>query len=243
MSFAATTASMTWSLCLLGCLQGMRHAVEPDHLAAVSVMMNDVDAQGARRGTAVGAALIGAWWGAGHALALLGMSLLLSALRAEITPALSEAFEGLVALLLLILGARALLRAAALGRSGPVSLHVHGGLRHRHAGPSGHVHLGPIALARWPLFIGAVHGLAGSGALAALVASAMPTSAGRIAYVALFGTGAILGMALLSGLAGWPLARLGRSRRATGLLGAATGAVSLLTGLAWGGPLLCRLLS
>jgi high-affinity nickel-transport protein len=230
---------MTWSLCLLGCLQGMRHAVEPDHLAAVSVMMSD--AHGARRGGAA-AALVGAWWGAGHALALLGMSLLLSALRAEISPALAEAFEGLVALLLLVLGARALLRAADLGASGPVSLHVHGGLRHRHAGPSGHVHLGPFALARWPLFIGAVHGLAGSGALAALVASAMPTSTGRIAYVALFGIGALLGMALLSGLAGWPLARLGRSKRWAGLLGAATGAVSLLTGLAWGGPLVLRLL-
>ncbi|KAB2895674.1 MAG: high-affinity nickel-transport family protein, partial [Kofleriaceae bacterium] len=41
---------------LLGLVVGVRHAFEPDHLAAVSTMVTD--ARGARRG-----ALLGAVWG------------------------------------------------------------------------------------------------------------------------------------------------------------------------------------
>jgi hypothetical protein len=44
-------------------------------------------------------------------------------------------------------------------------------------------------------------------------------------------------MALLSGLAGWPLARLGKSGRAATALTAATGAISTVAGVAWGWPL------
>ena len=60
-----------------------------------------------------------------------------------------------------------------------------------------------------PLLVGAVHGLAGSGALTALVLTTLPTAAARLTYMALFGLGSTLGMAALSGLLGWPLARMG----------------------------------
>ena len=77
-----------------------------------------------------------------------------------------------------------------------------------------HVHIGAWTLARRPLLVGAVHGLAGSGALTALVLATLPSTAARLTYMALFGLGSTLGMAALSGLLGWPLARVGGDRGA-----------------------------
>src|SRR5437870_2594854 len=72
-------------------------------------------------------------------------------------------------------------------------------------------HLAAVStLARRPLMVGAVHGLAGSGALTALVLATLPTTAARLTYMMLFGLGSTLGMAALTGLLGWPLARAGQ---------------------------------
>ena len=60
--------------------------------------------------------------------------------------------------------------------------------------------------------VGAVHGLAGSGALTALVVATLPSTLTRLSYLALFGIGSTLGMAALSGLLGWPIARVGGDR-------------------------------
>jgi hypothetical protein len=57
----------------------------------------------------------------------------------------------------------------------------------------------------------------------------------------LFGAGATLGMSLLAGAAGIPLGRLVRTRWGMPLLLGATGALSLLLGLAWMGPAVSRL--
>src|SRR5262249_16860611 len=53
-------------------------------------------------------------------------------------------------------------------------------------------------------------GLAGSGALTALVLATLPSTAARLTYMLVFGLGSTLGMAALSGVIGWPLARAGR---------------------------------
>ena len=60
------------------------------------------------------------------------------------------------------------------------------------------------------LVVGAVHGLAGSGALTALLVATIPSVGARLIYLALFGIGSTLGMAALSGVlprlpeAPWP---------------------------------------
>jgi hypothetical protein len=60
------------------------------------------------------------------------------------------------------------------------------------------------------LAIGAIHGLAGSSALTAMVFATLPGSAARLVYIALFGVGSIVGMALISGSAGLWLQRIQR---------------------------------
>jgi hypothetical protein len=218
-----------------GSLLGMRHALEPDHLAAVSTLVT-------RERTGYKAALVGACWGIGHSLTLLAVGAALLVLRAEMTTRVSDAFELCVAVMLIGLGARAVRQAARQGTSGPAHVHQHGHVVHRHAGVPAHVHVGRWTLARRPLLVGAVHGLAGSGALTALVLTTLPTTAARITYISLFGLGSTAGMAALSGILGWPLARLGSNHAVRRGISLAVGCSSIGLGLVWGYPLILRLL-
>jgi hypothetical protein len=215
----------------LGSLLGMRHALEPDHLAAVSTLVTG------ERGTYRGA-LLGACWGIGHTVSLLAVGAALVLLRAEMPPRASMAFELCVALMLVGLGVRAIYLAAIQGPSGPVHVHHHGRTVHVHPGTTAHVHIGAWTLARRPLLVGAVHGLAGSGALTALVLTTLPSTAARLTYMTVFGLGSTIGMAALSGLLGWPLARVGGHHTVARGVSLVVGCVSTALGLAWGYPLL-----
>jgi len=189
---------------LLGIALGARHAFEPDHLAAVSVLA--ADGPSARRG-----ALIGALWGAGHTLSLLACGLAVAVAAAQIPPGLSDAFELAVAAMLMVLGGRAMYRA----RRAP------------------HVHVVGHRRAMRPLIVGAVHGLAGSGALTALVMTRLPSTAERLSFMLLFGLGSVAAMSAISGAAGWPLARLARSPRASRFLSVIAGTMSVALGIGW----------
>jgi high-affinity nickel-transport protein len=219
----------------LGSLLGMRHALEPDHLAAVSTLVS-------RERSGVRAALLGLCWGLGHTLALVVVGAILVALRSEMPPTVSDLFELLVAFMLVALGLRAIVQAARQGAEGPARVHRHGRLVHSHAGVPAHVHLGKWTLARRPLLVGAVHGLAGSGALTALVLATLPTTTARLAYMALFGLGSTVSMAALSGLLGWPLARFGTHHLVTRGVSLIVGCTSMALGVMWGQSAIARLL-
>src|SRR5579864_681003 len=148
----------TWLGLAWGLLQGMRHAVEPDHLAAVSTLV-------AERRSPRSAASYAIAWGTGHALVLLAVGGALLLLRARMPERIAAVFELTVAVMLVALGVRALWRALAAGRTGESAPHSHQELPPRRR----------FALARQPLAVGCIHGLAGSGALAALVVAQMPS--------------------------------------------------------------------
>jgi len=140
--------------------------------------------------------------------------------------------------MLVVLGSRAVLLAVRQGN--PAHQHRHVFAVHRHSGLPPHVHIGAWTLARRPLVVGAIHGLAGSGALTALVLTTLPSTAARLSYMALFGLGSTVGMAALSGLLGWPLARLGSHHAVTRSISFAVGTMSVALGLFWGYPLVGR---
>ena len=219
----------------LGSLLGVRHALEPDHLAAVSTLVTQ-ERSGYR------AAWLGACWGFGHTIALLIVGGALIAMRAELPVRVAALFEVGVAIMLIGLGARAILHALRTGSEGPVSSHRHRFVVHQHAGAPAHVHIGSWTFAQRPLLIGAVHGLAGSGALTALVVTTLPSPGAQFAYMMLFGLGSTVGMAALSGILGWPLARLSTRQSLARAMSLIVGAVSLGIGLIWGYPLLTQLL-
>lgn len=211
----------------LGSLLGMQHAFEPDHLAAVATLMT-----GER--TSAKAAWLGAWWGLGHTLTLLAAGTALVVMRAEMPMSVAWAFELGVVLMLVGFGARAIYHAACATMPRRT---------HSHASPSSSRRFGidRWALAR-PLLVGAMHGLAGSGTLTALVVATLPTTTTRLGYLALFGVGSTLGMIALSGLLGWQIARLGSDRTIIRTFALVVGCVSAVLGLFWGYPLLTRVL-
>ena len=147
------------------------------------------------------AAWLGACWGLGHTLTLLATGALLVMLRAEMPAIAAQVFELCVVLLLVGFGVRAIYQGARRR------------VRRSDAYPRKTRSVSPFHIGRWtlarPLLVGAVHGLAGSGALTALVVTTLPSTATRLGYLALFGVGSTVGMAALSGLLGWPIARLG----------------------------------
>ena len=202
---------VTISACALGILFGLRHALDPDHLAAVATLVES------GRG-----AIVGVLWGAGHSLALLVVGMILAFAQAEMPPRLGDGFELAVAVMLIILGVRAVARARA-----PVHRHAHA------------VAGGSWTFAARPLLVGTVHGLAGSGALTALVLAQLPTIGARLIYTVLFGLGTIAGMTIFSTAAG----ALFRSQKSDGLrrgLALATGGLSAVLGVVWGAPLVAR---
>src|SRR5262245_31034330 len=128
----------------IGSLLGLRHALEPDHLAAVSTLVS-------RERSSYKAALLGAWWGLGHTLSLLVATTVLVAARAEMSPGAAQLFEFFVAIMLVGLGLRSIGQAARQNQSGPTHPHRHGHVIHSHAGVPAHVHVGRWTFARRPL--------------------------------------------------------------------------------------------
>jgi hypothetical protein len=186
----------------LGLLLGLRHALDADHVAAVSTLVS-------RERGLVRSCLLGAFWGAGHTLALLGAGIAVIAFKLTITPGVEEALERTVGLVLVLLGGHVLLRAVG-GILVHGHQHTHDGVAHRHAhlhvGPSDAAHVHLIQLAGRPFVVGLLHGLAGSAALTLLVLGTIPSPVGALAYIVVFGVGSTAGMLLLSGLVGLPVA-------------------------------------
>ncbi|MES1208522.1 MAG: hypothetical protein ABUS79_21490 [Pseudomonadota bacterium] len=224
---------MISSLWFFGLLVGMRHALEPDHLAAVSTLV--VEQRRASSGV-----VLGGYWGLGHSLALLCVATLLGLAGGVMPERLATVFELAVAFMLIAIGLRSLQRAhRARANVAHPHPHSHAPSYENPAGGGGAP--GRWSFARRSLVIGSVHGLAGSGALTALVASRLPSLGGRLLYVALFGLGSVLGMAALSGVAGWPLSRLSRSPGLARLLTMSTGLFATGLGVVWGLPLVREL--
>jgi hypothetical protein len=221
------------SACVLGFASGMRHALEPDHLAAVSTLV-----AGERRPVAIARYALA--WGAGHGTMLILAGGALALFRAQLPDALSDAFELVVALALVALGVRGLVQAARAGRVGPTVMHRHGDVAHVHAGPGDHLHVNRFTLARLPFAIGLLHGLAGSGALAALVVARTPSPIFGLSFIAVYAIGAALGMTALAGVLGLPLTRFAKSRRATTFVVGASALASLVVGVAWAMPIVAR---
>lgn len=214
------------SILLVGLLLGMQHATEADHLAAVATLAT-------RPGTIGQALRQGAAWGLGHTLTLMAFGGAVLLLGQAISPALEQALETGVGVMLVLLGADVLRRLARdrihfhVHRHGADTVHVHAH-SHRGDGPharSAHRH---AHSRRWPLralAVGMMHGLAGSAALVVLSLQAMSSPGLGFGYIAVFGLGSIVGMALLSVVIAVPL-RLS-SRRLTGLHRAMTALVGV----------------
>jgi ABC-type nickel/cobalt efflux system permease component RcnA len=190
----------------LGFLLGMQHALEADHIAAVSSIA-------ARRSEVADIVKHGLTWGVGHTLTLFAFAGAALALGQAIPEDLARPIEIAVGIMLIGLGAHVLWR---LWRDrvhfhkhshGDGTVHVHA---HSHAGETvAHAHA-PHTHAhgvRWrTLLVGLMHGMAGSAALLVLAVSQASSVTAGLGYVALFGVGSMIGMGVLSTIIAVPLA-------------------------------------
>ena len=193
------------SILLLGFLIGMRHALEADHLAAVASLA-------AREATLKRTLALGAVWGLGHSLTLLAVGSAVIFSDGFLPERVARLLEGLVGVMLVLLGAdlvRRLIRERVhfhLHRHGE-TLHFHA---HAHAGEgphadSAHDHRHPKGFPFRALFVGLMHGLAGSAALILLTLEGIDRPALAFGYMLLFGVGSIAGMAALSCVIALPM--------------------------------------
>jgi high-affinity nickel-transport protein len=232
----------------------MRHALDPDHVIAVSTIVS-------RQRSAWAAALIGSLWGIGHTFTITVVGGAIILFGVVIPPRLGLAMEFSVALMLILLGVLSLAgvthRVTAIltpgsGSDAGVHAHPHSHSDYIHTHPHGHEpaphghadtetplwrvdrmfgSLGAYQLVR-PLVVGIVHGLAGSAAVALLVLAAIRDPLWAVAYLLLFGVGTVAGMMLITAVIGLPFAyTANRFVTMHRYLGVASGLLSLGFGL------------
>jgi sulfite exporter TauE/SafE len=224
--------SMTATLGL-GLLLGLKHAAEADHLAAISTIVSE-------RRSIWQAAGVGALWGLGHTSALLVAGVFVLGLGFVIPDRVANFLELAVAAMIVVLGTR-LLRLH-------VHFHKHSGRSHIHFHFKDDQHAAPqhkgLAGVR-PLFIGIVHGLAGSAALTLLVLTQVVQDGGigvGFAYLLIFGIGSIGGMLLMGALLSLPFCfGLRFFERTLFPLRLITGLLSTVFGIFYGWKILERL--
>ena len=242
------------SILAIGFFLGMRHATDPDHVIAVSTIVS-------RERSIRKAAFIGVLWGIGHTLTILtvGAAIIVFGLAIPARAGLTMEFcVGLMLILLGILNISGAMRwmsqkfspahPATIGEH--AHLHGHDAKLHFHwhsHNPESEHHADslappPLVEKSWaglsiyqslrPLFIGVVHGLAGSAAVALLVLGAIREPKWAVLYLMVFGVGTIAGMMLITSAIALPFSfagyRFGWLNRA---LVTGSGIVSLVFGL------------
>lgn len=209
------------SLLFVGFLLGMRHALDADHIATVASLasVHPNRWQVIKQGVA---------WGVGHSLMLLVVGAVVLWSDTLIPEQISYGLQMAVGALMIVLGADVLRRA----RRDKIHFHLHqhqDGTQHFHA----HSHrdhpetytLAPFLQPQqarihsraphqhshqkdWPLralFVGLIHGMAGSAALILLFVDQVHSISTGLMYILTFGLGSILGMALFSLVISVPL--------------------------------------
>lgn len=166
---------------------GVEHAFEPDHVVAVSTIV--------AQSKAITKSLLTGWlWGLGHTAILLVAGILVLLFRVQFPTSISNSFELIVGVMLVILGVWTLSKL----RRGKFHFHVHTHDDKTHAHLHSHAEGPTHDHAHIPFSVGIVHGLAGSGALVILAMSTMTGVIDGVFFILFFGAGLIFAMSLIS---------------------------------------------
>jgi ABC-type nickel/cobalt efflux system permease component RcnA len=181
---------------------GLRHASDPDHLVAVTSLVTSEDGGGTR-----GATRLGAWWGIGHATTLVLLGLPLIALKSELPGWLEQGAEIAIGLVIVALALRVVWKwAHGDYHRGRHEHHHEGEHRHLYRGDRDHGHQ-PVRGPRQAFAIGALHGLAGTGAVVVLLITALPNQFEAVAGLAVFAPMSVASMAACTTVYSWVLTR------------------------------------
>lgn len=173
---------------LVAVVLGLRHATDPDHIAAVTTLI----ASGKERAMR-SVARLGAWWGLGHALTLIvfGVPVLLA--NRYLPERLQQGAETAVAALIVFLAIRLLVR----WRHGYFNLHAHpdSDAEHRHA----------VRTPAGAFAIGLVHGMGGSAGVAVLLLAAIPSETVALVGLLVLALFTAVSMTIVTSGFGWTL--------------------------------------
>jgi len=187
-------------------LLGLRHASDPDHLVAVTSLVAAED------GDTKSAARLGAWWGVGHAGALVVVGFPLIFFKSELPAWLESGAETAIGVVILMLALRVLFKWVRGDFRAKVHSHpepaVHGsGRRHLWRGTTNaHEHVA-VRSPQQALAIGMLHGLAGTGAVVLLLLASLPSQAEAAAALLLFAPMSVVSMAACTTVFAWVLTR------------------------------------
>jgi high-affinity nickel permease len=198
---------------LVSLLLGLRHASDPDHLAAVTTLIASEE----ERHQVRKAGIMGFLWGLGHGTTLVLIGLPLVLLNQYLPEIVGKIAEFAIGCIIVLLAMRLLVR----WQRGLYHVHVHthdGGEAHRHVHSHvldeshGHTHRVPKRTPLSSYGVGLVHGIGGSGGLTLLLISTISDKAQATGALLLFAAGTAVSMAILSTafglvIAGGPLAR------------------------------------
>ena len=185
-----------------GFILGLKHALDPDHMVAVSTIVSE--SKSVKRSS-----LVGTFWGLGHTASLLLAGIIVIALKVQISDRVALWMEFTVALMLILLGVKAIikpLRRWKLHRhshthDGSTHTHIH---LHRSGEEQRHQHSHLIDIGVRTVLVGMVHGMAGSAAVTLLVLTTIPSAVAGLIYIIVFGLGSVGGMLIMSSLIGLP---------------------------------------
>ncbi|HEY4549431.1 MAG TPA: sulfite exporter TauE/SafE family protein [Bacillus sp. (in: firmicutes)] len=176
-----------FSVLAIGFLLGIKHAIEPDHVIAVSTIAS-------KSRKLWDASLAGVFWGIGHTATLFTIGIILILMKDDISHKWSMSLEFLVGIMLVYLGITSFLSSRKNKQ------HAH--LQEEH---SENDQLNKRELSYFKsLFIGFVHGLAGSAAMVLLTMSAVDSLWQGSLYILIFGVGTTIGMLVFTTILGIP---------------------------------------
>jgi high-affinity nickel permease len=168
---------------IVAALLGLRHATDPDHIAAVTTLVAAQRDRAARR-----AAELGVFWGLGHALTLVVFGLPILLFERYLPEPLQRGAETAVAGLIVFLALRLLVR----WRSGYFHAHAHAHPRdhrdHRH----------PVRTPAGAFAIGLVHGMGGSAGVGVLLLAAIPSRTLAVASLLVLAVFTAVSMTMLT---------------------------------------------
>lgn len=168
--------SSLWIVVVVAILLGLRHATDPDHLAAMTALIAGTQDRAARRAGELGLA-----WGIGHAVTLFAFGLPILLLNEYLPARVQQGAETAVAVLIAYLAVRLLVR----WRKGQFRVHSH---PHAHGARS---RMGAFA-------IGLVHGMGGSAGVGVLLLASVESTTLAIVSLILLAVFTAVSMSALS---------------------------------------------
>lgn len=186
---AYSDAGSLWIVLAVAVLLGLRHATDPDHIAAVTTLVAGGRERAARRAGELGLA-----WGLGHAVTLFAFGLPILLLNSYLPEHIQQGAETAIAAVIVYLALRLLVR----WRRGAFHVHEHEyeGDGHSHAHAS-HAHR--HARTRFGAFaIGLVHGMGGSAGVGILLVASIESTALAVVSLVLLAVFTAVSMAMLS---------------------------------------------